>query len=304
MRRQLIRALVITLSLAGMASTAPPDRACARARPAAEWTVDDVVLSESAESFRISPDCHWVIWVKKGPDLDKNQAVGNLYLSSLTDEKEVQLTRGAESCLDPRWSPDGKRIAFLTARSLPKARDAAAEEEAATQLWLMNPFGGEPWAITSRPKGIVSYAWAGPDAIVFSAREEKKEEENDQPKDTTIVVEDESASPAVRLYQLALSTKKVKQLTKNTDRITTFAVSPDGRSAITFHERSPRYEFDGKIRPVYFLYDLTTGKRSPIFEDEKFSLNKAQWTPEGKAFYVSSSFTNDPRHVQATVEEL
>ena len=75
---------------------------------AGPWTVDDVIQSEQASEFHISPDCRWVIWTKSTPNLDKSEMISQLMRSSLTSDEVCELTRGNDSCTNPRWSPDGK----------------------------------------------------------------------------------------------------------------------------------------------------------------------------------------------------
>jgi len=53
-----------------------------------EWTVEDVLLAESAGQFRISPDGQWAVWVKTRMDKDKGRRISNLFLSSLTEKKD------------------------------------------------------------------------------------------------------------------------------------------------------------------------------------------------------------------------
>src|SRR5580704_2412752 len=83
--------------------------ATASAAPVAKgkWTPEDVVYQEDAGSFDISKDGRSAVWVKSTADKEKNERVGNLYLSSLTEQKEVQLTRGMDQVSQPRWSPSG-----------------------------------------------------------------------------------------------------------------------------------------------------------------------------------------------------
>ena len=59
-----------------------------------EWTSDDILLAESAGQYRVSPDGEWVVWVKTTVSVDKGGRVSNLFLSSLTKELGIQLTRG------------------------------------------------------------------------------------------------------------------------------------------------------------------------------------------------------------------
>ena len=106
-----------------------------RALPPAKkspWKPEDVIFTDSASGFRISPDGKWVVWVKA--DKDKDARISNLFLSSLTEKKEIQLTRGSDTVAGPRWSPSGEMIAFLSTRALPKPKP----DFAPLQLWLID----------------------------------------------------------------------------------------------------------------------------------------------------------------------
>ena len=128
-----------------------------------QWTPEDVVYQEDAGQFRISPDGKFALWVKGTADKDKDLRVSNLYLSNLSDGKAVQLTRGTDEISNPRWSPSGETIAFLSNHALPKPKP----DSASTQLWLMNAPGGEPWPVTESERDIQQFEWLDNNTILI-----------------------------------------------------------------------------------------------------------------------------------------
>ncbi len=75
-----------------------PDTAASGAGKKEPWKPEDVIYAESAApQTRISPDAKWLVWVKSAGDKDKDTRVSNLILSSLTEDKEIQLTRGSDN---------------------------------------------------------------------------------------------------------------------------------------------------------------------------------------------------------------
>ena len=301
MRRLSAAAFIIAMTLSvAFAQTTVPQTDAAQSK----WTVDDIVMAEQLTWFKISPDARWVVWVKNVADKEKNGRISNLILSSLAEKHEIELTRGTDSSTNPKWSPDGKLIAFITTRPDPKAKPAAPGEEPKPQVWLINPFGGEPWAVTSFARGVSNIEWADDDTLIFAAQEEPSlfESSVKEKKDTSVVVEDEQHAPPIRLFKFSVKSKKTTRLTDNADRIQAFALSDDGTKAVTLHDRSLRYIYDNKIKPVVFLYDLTTGERKQIFSDPKFNIGQVRWARDGKGFYAASAFTNHPQYLNATID--
>src|SRR6185437_9761110 len=100
------------------------------AKPAAKkepWKSEDFIYSEAVGQYKASPDGKWLAWTKSAGDKDKDGRISNLYLSSLTgDAHEIALTRGNDNNLQPKWSPDGEKIAFFSSRARPKAKPDTA----------------------------------------------------------------------------------------------------------------------------------------------------------------------------------
>ncbi len=266
------------------------------------WKPEDVIFTEFAGQIRISPDGKWAVWVKNTADKEKDGRISNLYLSSRTDKKEIQLTRGEDDVSHPRWSPSGEMIAFLSSRALPKPKPDAAH----MQLWLMNVGGGEPWHVTESERGIQQFEWLDNDTILFSAEEDPSLYERDtkERKDDSDAVDDAAHTPPVRLFKFSIKDKKVSRLTNNTDWITSFEPSYDGKKAVAVARRELSYMWDEKTPPVTYLVDLTTGARTQILPGRQILPNCVRWARDNSGFYIIAPFSDSPRFYTATIEKL
>jgi dipeptidyl aminopeptidase/acylaminoacyl peptidase len=293
--------------------------------------VEDLVRKESVSDLHLSPDGEWVVLVRYQPDEDKDEQVGQLVRIHLRTGKERQLTRGSDSCTSPRWSSEGM-LAFLSSRPAPEGKSddsgkrrragaprvgersrstnrsrAGSEEESSNQVWVMDPQGGEPWPVTELTRGVDHFAWAGPDAIIVAAKEEPTRREQrltDDDKDTTRVVEDDEHEPPVRLFRVVVASRKVTRVSNNRDRIQSLSVSPDGRWAVASHNRTLRYLFDNRTKPVYYLHDLKGGKEERILADPRLNISKVFWAPDSQSFYACNDHSTLPQLNQAGVTEL
>lgn len=112
-------------------------------------TLEDFWRLKTVNDPRPSPDGRQVAYVVGSFDEAKNQAHSAIWLASLDDGQCRQLTSGESQDMQPRWSPDGQRLAFVSTR-----------HEGKPQLFLIEVAGGEARRLTSVADGATSPLWS------------------------------------------------------------------------------------------------------------------------------------------------
>jgi dipeptidyl aminopeptidase/acylaminoacyl peptidase len=294
----LLASVLVGMSLQVRETTARADETKTPAK-LDPWTAEDIVFAETANQFKISPDGKWLVWVKSTGDKDKDARVSNLFLSSLTEKREIQLTRGSDTFAQPKWSQDGEWIAFLSTRARPHGN----ADNSKLQIWLINPRGGEPWPLTELARAPRQIEWLDKDTIIYSAQEDPAlyEQEAKKRKDDSEAVEDVDHEPPVRMFKIGVKDKKITRLTTNTDWIERWGVSKDGKYVAASHAKSLHFAFDQKTPPLTILHDLTSGQEKQIFTEGRIRAESVDWAPDNSGFYISSPLSSDPRFTTAGI---
>ncbi len=284
---------------AGLPSSAQENKSPAKT---SRWKAEDIIYGENLGMFRISPDGHWVAWTKVFGDKEKDGMASNLYLTSLAKKEEIQLTRGTDNVSGFSWSPDGEWIAFVSNKARPEAKPDTAK----SQIWLINPHGGEPYVLTELLRAPERVDWLDRDTIIFSAQEDPSAYEQAQKtrKDDSEVVDDAEHEPPVRLFKMTVKDKKITRLTTNTDWIRNWSVSKDGKYVVAIHAKSLHYTFDQKVPPVTILHNLTDGSEKEIFTEGRVRPYMLEWAPDNSGLYAGAPYSTDPKYLTATVELL
>ena len=161
-----------------------------------------------------------------------------------------QFTFSAKSEFLPRWSPDGKQLAFLSDRD---------EQQ---QLYVMRADGGEASALTKGKRGVKNFAWS-PDGkqIAFLAPDAKTEaeEKKEKDKDDAHVVDKEDKH--ARLWLLSLDSGEAKALTEPKWDIREAVWHPSGTGLMLNATDHP--ESDQNTERIFFfrLSDTSAGDR-------------------------------------------
>ncbi|MBI3537202.1 MAG: PD40 domain-containing protein, partial [Chloroflexi bacterium] len=111
-------------------------------------TIDDLAKIRGVSDPQSSPDGARVIFTVKDSDAEKNKYWTHLWLSDWNRDAR-QFTFADVNDTSPRWSPDGKQIAFL------RTKDKRA------QIWRVDADGGEAIPLTDLAEGNLSeLAWS------------------------------------------------------------------------------------------------------------------------------------------------
>jgi len=137
---------------------------------------EDVYEVVNAGDPRISPDGSRVAYVVTTVDKDSSEYRSAIWVAPVDGSTEpTQFTGGAKRDASPRWSPDGRHLAFVSNRG--------DDKKTPMHLYVMAANGGEPRKLTDLKEGVESIAWS-PDSrrIAFASRvpDEAYEEEDDR----------------------------------------------------------------------------------------------------------------------------
>ena len=112
-------------------------------------TIEDYFQIQTVHDPQLSPDAQWVAYTidKSSLKTDKNES--RIWMISASGGETLAMTADGLSSSHPRWSPDGKFLAFLSER-----------KGGQTQIWLLNRQGGEAQQLTDTPQDVEDFAWA------------------------------------------------------------------------------------------------------------------------------------------------
>lgn len=289
-------------------------------------TLVDLLNVPRLSDPQLSPDGRQVLYVLAEANWESNDRIAHIWRVDADGAGTIQMTAGAEGESSPRWSPDGRTVAFLARRG-----DADAN-----QIHLVPNDGGEARALTEHPTAVSSISWS-PDgtAIYFLAPDERDapEQERLDAKDDVYAFDEDyrqrhawkvavadgaearitSGDYSVLRYTLSRDGRKVAHhrapnpLLGYSDRGEVWVMNADGADARQLTENTVP-EFGAALSPdnssVLFLADANAqfdtyyngkvfiapaagGSARLLTSDFAYEVQSAQWSEDGQAVYAA-----------------
>jgi dipeptidyl aminopeptidase/acylaminoacyl peptidase len=108
------------------------------------YTIEDLLQVRRVGDPQISPDSRQVVFTIGDVNFDANKVVTQIYRISTDGRDLKQLTTGDKSASAPRWSPDGRKIAFTKGG----------------QIWVMDSDGDNKEEITKISTEAAAPVWS------------------------------------------------------------------------------------------------------------------------------------------------
>jgi dipeptidyl aminopeptidase/acylaminoacyl peptidase len=246
---------------------------------------------------QISPDGAMVAYVVTTSDRDSDEPKDAIWLTNWEGTEHRQLTRG-ESASQPKFSPDGRYLSFLSTRP-PDAR---------SQVWLLDMRGGEPRPVTHASGEISNYAWSPDGKRIVLAMSEGEEPGGKKP----IVIDTFHFKQDVDGYVTARSRKHLYLLDVGSGALTalttaaeynddTPAWSPDGKliAYISNHGKEPEQSGVDEVYLVEAVAGAVPRRLAEVFSPNH---QRLAFSPDGKLISLLQGF--EPRHYAYITDRL
>ncbi|PYP76312.1 MAG: peptidase S9 family protein [Gemmatimonadetes bacterium] len=256
--------------------------AASPAAPLRPFSLDDLSRVRDVREPQISPDGAWVAYTVSTSDTAEDRSTSAVWMASWDGSRNVRLTTSKSGEHTPRWSPDGRWLAFLSSR-----------DDDHTQLWLLDRLGGEGRKATTLPSDVDDYVWAPDGRRIALVAEDA---DTAKPKTPPPIVidrfqfkQDESGylgRQRRHLYVLDVESGKTAMLTSGDYDELLPAWSPDGKSLAFVSKRRPDFDRDSN----WDLYVIAAGgggaapRQLTTFEgpdNDPDTESRPAWSPDG-----------------------
>lgn len=245
-------------------------------------TPEDVLSIRELYEVKLSPNGKQIAFVVNEPNDPKKPReprTSNIWVVA-TDGRESPraLIPGLKNASTPRWSPDGRALAFLSDRA-----DAESEAGNSNQIYLLRDGEKKAVRLTSVPGGVEQYEWS-PDSkvIAFTARDQPTVEElARKAAGYDALALPERDVKYSRLWVVNLSDEKATQVTKQNFEIREMAWSPAGDEFALIVAPSSRSGESENLSLV--VVNRSTGEVARVLSNNVSSVTGIlRWSPDGR----------------------
>ncbi|MEW6319542.1 MAG: S9 family peptidase [Acidobacteriota bacterium] len=272
-RRLVVLAMAVAATAAAPAQTRRP------------MSIVDTIDMPIAIDPQVSPDGRRVAFVQLKADWKANRLMPHLYAMGIDGDDLHQITFDERGETSPRWSPDGRTLAFSARR----------EGDQVPQIYLLPLEGGEARRLTTHPTPPGSLAWA-PDgqSIWFLAAEAPSADERARTAAQDDVYYLDEDWKHRRLWKVDLGGTTTQVLTGDFT-VAEFAFSADGAKVVHVRAPSPRPD-DAPRQDVWVMNADGSGERRVT--DNGVAETGAQLSPDGTRvlFLAEASARLEPYH--------
>src|SRR4051812_1152490 len=254
-------------------------------------TPEDYFAFEFISDPNLSPDGKLVAYVVTKIDRAQNRRNSSIWMVATDGSRAPwQFTTAPQSSNSPRWSPDGKSMAFLSSR--PEA-GAAAGAEPRTQVYLLAMNGGEAKRVTNIRNGASHFRWPPDGApLVVVSRIAPSDPRTGDAKDRSDVRHYKNTSykfndsgwfddRRTHFWIVDLAAGSGKQITEGDNwNDSDPQWSPDGKHIAFVSNRTGKEYEEDRNSDVWVIAADGTGLTKISDHDE--ADNNPRWSPDGK----------------------
>jgi len=254
-------------------------------------SIDDLLALQLVSDPQISPDGMLIAFTVQRSNGETNTTSSAIWLVHSAGGKTGtpwQITGGEHHDFAPRWSPDGRTLAFLSDRG------------GSTQIYLLPMSGGEAHQLSKLSQGVTDYSWK-PDSTALLAHSPWKADDDQDAPDTssTAIVYtrlDEQwdgmgykQGRHQQLWLLPLEGEPTRLTSEPVDLVQS-CWSPDGTEIAFCANR--RTDPDLSVSMALWILTVATGQMRRLTPEEGLA-QMPSWSPDGQsiAYYYTADQT-------------